>query len=70
MVAYLNLHGRSGVIAYVAGPDFIDVTFRGGRVYKYSHASCGKATVTHMIALAKAGRGLATFISQQKPAHV
>ena len=45
MKRYRNLSGVSGVGAYGTGPDFIDVEFRGGACYRYSHRSAGQDKV-------------------------
>ena len=67
MKEYRN--GDSGVIAYRLEPRAIVVQFKTGGTYKYSHASAGKAAVEQMQLLAQAGRGLATYINQNKPAY-
>ena len=54
----------SGVIAWEAAPDAIGVQFADGTVYVYTHAVTGRAKVERMKRLARAGRGLATYISQ------
>jgi hypothetical protein len=62
---YANLSGDSGVTFYSIGVDSITVEFQDGWRYLYSHASAGRANVEHMITLARAGRGLSTFISRE-----
>ena len=69
MKRYRNLSGVSGVVAYGTGPDFIDVEFRGGARYRYSHRSAGQDKVEAMKLLAAAGRGLSTFIAKSQPAY-
>jgi len=64
MRPYPNQSGVSGVIAYETGPDFIDVRFRSGTVYRYTPASAGTWQFKKMKQLAKTGRGLSTFISR------
>ena len=64
MRRYANLSGTSGVVAYETGPDFIDVRFREGGTYRYTHASAGPVHVEQMKKLAVAGRGLGTYISR------
>jgi hypothetical protein len=65
MRRYLNLAGNSGVTHYEIGADFIRVRFRGEQPpYRYSHARAGQDHVERMKALAVAGRGLGTYISQ------
>lgn len=69
MERYRNLSGNSGVVAYTIGSDFIQVRFRSGDDYRYSDASAGKPSVDQMKALARAGRGLSTFISRHQPGY-
>lgn len=64
MQRYLNLSGDSGVTHYEIGADYILVKFHGKPPYRYSHARAGKKHVERMKALAVAGRGLSTYISQ------
>lgn len=70
MTPYSNLSGKSGATHYEVGAGFVRVTFRGGSTYEYNDASCGKATVEELARLARAGRGLCTFISRNKPGFV
>lgn len=69
MKPYRNLSGKSGVVAYRIGPDFVDVEFKGGARYRYSHRSAGQEQVEAMKLLAAAGRGLSTFISRAQPGY-
>ncbi len=65
MKRYGNLSGESGVVAYELAERSIRVRFaRSDRIYEYSHASAGPAHVAEMKRLARAGRGLSTYISQ------
>jgi hypothetical protein len=64
MQPYLHAGPASGVTDYEIGTDYILVRFRGGRTYRYSHARAGVHHVERMKELARAGRGLATYISQ------
>jgi hypothetical protein len=61
---YKNLSGHSGVAAYEIASDSITLTFAGGDRYLYTAVRPGRAEVDRMKALAKAGRGLSTFVSQ------
>lgn len=63
MERYRNLSGNSGVAAYAIGPDRIEVRFRDGPTYTYTYARPGRELVERMKALARAGRGLSTYIS-------
>jgi hypothetical protein len=64
MPRYKNLSGHSGVVAYETTTDSITLTFTDGDRYVYTSVSVGRAALDRMIALAKAGRGLSTFVSQ------
>ena len=64
MQRYRNLNGDSGVLAYQIGGSAIAVKFRNGDVYDYTYASAGRANIEQMKRLARAGRGLSTFISR------
>ena len=64
MIRYRNLEGHSGVTAYKSGPDSICVEFNHNAVYLYTYASAGKNVVETMKKLAKAGKGLSTYISR------
>ena len=64
MTRYRNLSGDSGILAYETSADAITLTFVGGARYRYSDVRPGRATVDRMKALAQAGRGLSTFVSQ------
>ena len=64
MKPYANIHGRSGVVAYSTTPTSIIVRFASGERYEYSNTKPGRAIVARMKALAAAGHGLSTFISQ------
>jgi hypothetical protein len=61
---YQHLDGDSGVTFFECGPDFIRVQFRNGATYVYDHARPGTQHVEHMKELARAGKGLSTYISQ------
>lgn len=64
MQRYGNKSGRSGVAAYRIAATCISVRFSDGAIYDYSFASAGRENVERMKVLARAGRGLCTFISQ------
>ena len=64
MPRYKNLSGHSGVAAYETTTDSITLTFVDGGRYLYTSVSVGRAALDRMVALAKAGRGLSTFVSQ------
>lgn len=64
MQRYADLRGSSGVVAFSSGPDFIDVEFRDGKRYRYTHQVPGRVEVETMKQLAEQGKGLATFINR------
>lgn len=61
---YKRLGGDSGVVAYEIGEGAITVLFDNGWHYLYTKRSAGAGNIAQMHRLAKAGRGLSTFISQ------
>jgi hypothetical protein len=64
MKKYSNNSGKSGVLAYETGADWIKVKFIEGGIYRYSHQQAGRHHVEQMKILAEKGRGLSTYISQ------
>ena len=69
MSRYANLSGRSGVVAYEIHRGSIAVEFQGGERYAYTASSAGADAVAEMQRLARAGRGLSTYIAQQRPGY-
>ena len=55
----------TSIVAYEEGADFIRVEFRNDGVYLYDRERPGPLHVERMKQLARAGRGLSTFISQR-----
>lgn len=64
MRPYANRSGDSGVVAYETSPASITLRFGTGGEYLYDYTRPGAAKVEKMKALAAAGRGLSTFVSQ------
>ncbi len=66
MTPYKNLSGTSGIAAFAITPYAIHVRFKGGSTpnYLYDYASTGEREVEAMKLLARAGRGLSTYIAQ------
>jgi hypothetical protein len=64
MEPYKNFSGNSGVESFEIGPDFVRVQFRGKPPYSYTDQNVGHENVEQMKRLARAGKGLSTFISQ------
>lgn len=71
MERYKDWDDDSNIVAYEIGDDFLIIEFRNGRVrfYRYSYISTGQSRVEHMKQLARAGDGLNSFISTQKPQY-
>lgn len=64
MRAYGRKGGRSGVVAYDIGPDWIVLRFVDGGTYRYDHHHPGPYHVAEMQRLAEAGSGLSTYLNQ------
>lgn len=64
MENYLNRNGDSGVSQFKIGGTYITVRFDTGGEYTYSYQSAGERNIEQMKILAKAGRGLNTFINK------
>lgn len=62
---YIDRNNDSGVIGYEVGPGWIHVHFKGGSVYEYTEATCGKGIIQQMHQLAASGDGLNSFINLQ-----
>jgi hypothetical protein len=63
MEQYQNTKGRSGVIAYEIGPDYIRIQFQDNEIYLYTYESTGSEDIETMKTLAQQGSGLNTFIN-------
>lgn len=62
---YSNLHGNSGIVEYLITETSIKVKFiNSTKIYVYTNNIPGKNHVDKMKFFANAGRGLATYISQ------
>jgi hypothetical protein len=68
MVPYKNLSGKSGVVAYENGVDYIIVQFKEGKetIYTYTYQSAGSSAIETMKRLAVAGTGLNSYVSTNK----
>jgi hypothetical protein len=65
MYVYKNTEGNSGVSSYMIGKDYIIIRFvRSDKAYKYSYDKAGEEHVEYMKKLARAGKGLSTYISR------
>lgn len=64
MEIYQNLSGRSDVVSYEIGDDYIIVQFSDGGTYSYTYESTGVEDVEQMKQLALAGEGLNSFINR------
>jgi hypothetical protein len=63
LTRYGSLDGDSGVIAYQIGDDWIKLEFPG-KLYLYNHSSAGIDKIEPMKDRARAGRGLASYVSR------
>ena len=57
--------GSAGIESFEIGTRSIKIRFAEGGTYLYDQTRPGKVHVAQMIALARAGAGLATYINQQ-----
>ncbi|HJW06647.1 MAG TPA: hypothetical protein VJ527_09180 [Rhodanobacter sp.] len=64
MKRYRNLDGNSGVAAYECGDGVIRIRFVNGDTYEYTDEATGRTHIANMQQLARAGRGLATYVSR------
>ena len=64
MERYSNRSKQSGVTGYTLGKDFIIIRFADGEVYTYTYKMPGRRHVENMKKLARAGKGLATYINK------
>lgn len=63
MTPYNDISGRSGILGYDMGEDFITVYFKDGNTYTYTQVSAGFYEVEQMKQLAVQGEGLNAFIN-------
>lgn len=66
MEPYRDWDQDSGVQAFEIGEGQIDVQFKTGSIYRYTTSSVGSANLERMMALARAGEGLNSFINTNK----
>lgn len=64
MTEYANYSGNSSVVAYDYGTDAIIVVFKSRKAYEYRASNVGFENIRQMIALARAGQGLCSFIQR------
>jgi hypothetical protein len=64
MQHYKNLAGNSGVAAFEILSEAIRVRFAKGGTYLYDYGTPGPEHVEEMKKLARAGRGLCTYIAR------
>jgi len=65
MEVYKNKNGDSGITHFELGEDHIQIKFQGKPWrYLYSDELNGKSHIEKMKVLARAGKGLGTYISQ------
>ena len=59
-IRYKNLSGKSSVRYYIIYNNSILLSFKGGEQYRYTYSS----TLSMLKSLARAGRGLNTYINK------
>ena len=64
MERYANNGGDSNVAAYEIELSSIKVQFRDGGIYVYTNQSAGSVNIEQMKQLARAGKGLNSFIGR------
>lgn len=64
MEPYRDWDNDSGVRAFEISEGKIDVQFKTGAVYRYTSVSVGPENFDQMVALARAGEGLNSFINR------
>ncbi len=64
MDRYKNLGGDSNVHSFELATDSITVRFNDGLNYRYTNHSAGVTNIAEMHRLARAGRGLNSFIAR------
>ena len=64
MTRYKNLGGKSGIVAYEYGDDYIRVEFKDGARYLYTYESADPDNIEEMKQLAENGQGLNSFINR------
>jgi hypothetical protein len=64
MQQYSDSRGRSGVLGYDVGNDFVTVHFKDGSAYKYTYESAGARVVGQMKRFAKKGSHLNAYINK------
>ena len=64
MEPYREWDNDSGVRAFEISEGQIDIQFKTGAVYRYTSTSVGSANLDQMVALARAGEGLNSFINR------
>lgn len=71
MQQYSNNSGKSSVVAYYIGADFVVVQFPHNMFYKYTYSSAGQTAIEAMKRFAESGSGLGTYISTKatQPDH-
>lgn len=66
MEPYRDWDQDSGVQAFEICEGQIDVQFKSGSIYRYTTSSVGSENLERMLALARAGEGLNSFINTNK----
>jgi hypothetical protein len=65
MIHYANAGGDSGILEYELGPDWVEVMFKGGAVYRYSYRSAGKPHIEKLKKFLLSGIGANSYIMRR-----
>ena len=63
METYLNLSGKSDIVAFEIFKNSIEVKFNSGWIYKYTNIDADASHINRMKELAHEGRGLGSYIN-------
>ncbi len=64
MKPYRHQAGNTGISGFHVKPDSIAIQFKDGSIYLYDSRRPGKKHVEAMKELARAGKGLTTYVNQ------
>lgn len=64
MPLYKNISGNAGILAYKIFDKAIELIFKDGDTYLYTQKSAGLKHLNQLKKLARAGKGLSTYINK------
>lgn len=65
MTVYKDIEGKSPILAYEIGTDYIDIIYKSGISYRYDYNTPGKSEVENMRNKARLGHGLQNYIEHR-----